>query len=260
MPTIVPRQTEISLVIKGNKNCLITRTGAGQTQRGVPRAGAIWLSPIGVGDNEAMVSGDVPQSLHLYLPETLFARLRDDFKLPAAPSHSVRLVSGIRDPVIQEIGHSILSELTDETAAGRMYVETASLTLAARLLQNYCDSGICAPTDSSTHGLDHIRLRRVLDYIATNIEDDLTLMDLAGIAGYSLFHFARKFSLAVGVPPHRYLSRVRLEIAMAELAASKLPLAEIAFKAHFSSQASFTRAFHRATGMAPTEYRRQFRS
>ena len=81
-------------------------------------------------------------------------------------------------------------------------------------------------------------------------------MDLAGIAGYSLFHFARKFTLAVGVPPHRYISRIRLENAMAELAAGKLPLAEIAFNAHFSSQASFTRAFHRATGMTPREYQR----
>jgi AraC family transcriptional regulator len=257
MPTIVPRQTEISLVIKGNKNCLITRTGAGQTQRGVPSAGTIWLSPIGVGDNEAMVSGDVPQSLHLYLPEALFARLRNDFKLPVAPSHSIRFVSGIRDPVIQEMGHSILSELSVETAAGRMYVETVSLTLAARLLQNHCDSGIVAPTESSAHGLDHLRLRRVFDYIAANIENDLTLLELAGVAGYSLFHFARKFNLAVGLPPYRYISRLRLESAMAELAAGKLPLAEIAFNAHFSSQASFTRAFHRATGMTPGEYKRR---
>jgi AraC family transcriptional regulator len=49
---------------------------------------------------------------------------------------------------------------------------------------------------------------------------------------------------------------MRLGKTMAELAAGKLPLAEIAFNAHFSSQASFTRAFHRATGMTPKEYRR----
>jgi AraC family transcriptional regulator len=42
---------------------------------------------------------------------------------------------------------------------------------------------------------------------------------------------------------------------MSELAAGKLPLAELALNAHFSSQASFTRAFHRATGMTPKEYR-----
>jgi AraC family transcriptional regulator len=206
-----------------------------------------------------MVSGDVPQSLHLYLPETLFARLRNDFKLPVAPSHSIRFVSGIRDPVIQEIGQSVLAELTDETAAGRMYVETASLTLAARLLQNYCDSGICAPTESPAHGLDHIRLRRVLDYIAANIADDITLVNLAGIAGYSAFHFARKFTLAMGISPGRYISNIRLENALTELPAGKLPLAEIALNAHFSSQASFTRAFHRATGTTPKEYQRRRR-
>ena len=111
--------------------------------------------------------------------------------------------------------------------------------------------------ESSAQGLDHIRLRRVLDYIEANIEDDITLVNLAGIAGYSPFHFARKFTRAMGVAPHRYISRIRLEKAMAELAAGKLALVEIALNAQFSSQASFTRAFHRAIGMTPKEYRRR---
>ena len=105
--------------------------------------------------------------------------------------------------------------------------------------------------------LDPVRLRRVLDYIAANFRDDITLTDLAAVAGYSPFHFARKFSLATGVSPHRYISRIRLENAMAELAAAKLPLAEIALNAQFSSQASFTRAFHRTIGVTPREYRRR---
>jgi len=46
---------------------------------------------------------------------------------------------------------------------------------------------------------------------------------------------------------------------MAELAAGKLPLVQIALNAGFSSQASFTRAFSRATGPTPQEYRRQRR-
>ena len=140
-----------------------------------------------------------------------------------------------------------------------MYVETASLTLAARLLQKHCDGRACAPIEASAHSIDHIRLRRVLDHIAANVTDAITLADLAAIAGYSQFHFARKFTLAMGVPPHRYISRLRLENAMAELAAGKLPLAEIALNAQFSSQASFTRAFHRAAGMTPQEYRRRRR-
>ncbi len=107
-----------------------------------------------------------------------------------------------------------------------------------------------------SHRLDHVRLRRVLAYVSKNIDGDITLATLAGIAGYSPFHFARKFALAVGVPPHRYISRMRLKRAMAELATGELPLAEVALNAHFASQASFTRAFHRATGLTPKEYQR----
>jgi AraC family transcriptional regulator len=63
----------------------------------------------------------------------------------------------------------------------------------------------------------------------------------------------------MGVSPKRYVSRMRLDKAMAELAAGKLPLVQIALNAGFSSQASFTRAFSRATGTTPQEYRRQRR-
>jgi AraC family transcriptional regulator len=255
-PAIVPQHVEICLVVAGNKDGLVRRTGAGFCQEAMPKTGAIWLSPAGVG-KEIVITAPIPQTMHLYLPTALFDRLKDDFNLPVAPAHSIRHAVGIGDDVIDQIGRSILSELTVETAASRVYVEAASLTLAARLLQKHCDSGACAPTESSADRLDHLRLRRVLDYIAANIKDDITLVDLAGIAGYSVFHFARKFTLAMGISPHRYISRIRLENAMVELAAARLPLAEIALNAQFSSQASFTRAFHRATGMTPKAYQRR---
>jgi len=253
-PLTVPRHTEICLVVIGNENGLIKRNGAGQCQLTVPTTGAIYLSPIGVGDKIA-ITAPIPQAMHLYLPAELFDRLKDAFNLPVAPAQSIRYLAGVYDEVIQQVGCSILSELKDETAAGRMYVETASLTLAARLLQKYCDGGTRESSESTAHTLDHIRLRRVLDYIDANFHNDITLENLAGIAGYSAFHFARKFTLAMGIPPHRYLRCLRLKNAMAELAAGKLPLVEIALNAQFSSQASFTRAFHRATGMTPKEYR-----
>jgi PAS domain S-box-containing protein len=105
-------------------------------------------------------------------------------------------------------------------------------------------------------GLETARLKRVLDHIALNFRDDLSIQELADIAGYSAFHFARKFTLSVGIPPHRYLARMRLENAMRELVEGKLSLAEVSFNARFSSQASFTRAFHRFAGTTPKQYRR----
>jgi AraC-like DNA-binding protein len=106
-----------------------------------------------------------------------------------------------------------------------------------------------------THRFDQTRLRRVLDYISINIDKPITLAQLAGVAALSVFHFARTFTRVMGVSPHRYVSRMRLEKAMAEIAAGKLSLAEIAFNAGFSSQASFTRAFYRVNGLTPGEYR-----
>jgi AraC family transcriptional regulator len=257
-PAIIPQHVEICLVVEGNENSLVRRTGSGFCQEAVPKTGAIWLSPAGVG-KDIGITAPIGQTMHVYLPTSLFDRLKDDFNLPNAPADSIRLTAGICDDVIDHIGRSILSELKSATAASRMYVETASLTLAARLLRNHCDTGACAPLDSPEHRLGHTRLRRVLDYIAANIREDITLAGLAEIAGYSPFHFARKFALAMGIPPHRYISRVRLENAMAELTAGRLPLAQIALNAQFSSQASFTRAFRRATGMPPMEFRRRRR-
>lgn len=253
---ILPRHVEICLVVDGNEDGLVRRTGTGFCQEAVPTTGAIWLSPAGVA-KAIGITAPIAQTLHLYLPTALFDRLKDDFHLPGAPAHSIRLAVGISDEVIDQLGRSILAELRCETAMSRMYVETASLTLAARLLRKHCDSGTCAPLETSPCKLDQVRLRRVLDFIAANINADIKLAQLAAVAGYSPFHFARKFALAMGVPPHRYISRLRIENAMAELAAGKLPLAQIALNAQFSSQASFTRAFHRATGLAPMEYRRR---
>jgi AraC family transcriptional regulator len=77
-------------------------------------------------------------------------------------------------------------------------------------------------------------------------------------------HGVRKFpttspllASAAGLGWSTISAELRLENAMTALAARKLPLAQIALNAQFSSQASFTRAFHRATGVTPKEYQRR---
>jgi AraC family transcriptional regulator len=253
-PVIVPQNVEVIFAVAGNDEGLVIRTGAGQRQETRPSTGLICATPVGV-DNQLTVTAPIPSALHLYLPPTQFRKLADDFNLPGAPAQSIRYVAGVRDEVIHQIGLSIIPVMKNETAAGRIFVETASATLAARLLQKYCDTGPCRSLVPTTRHIDHPRLRRALDYISANLDAEITLAQLAQVAGVSMFHFARTFTRAVGVSPSRYVSRMRLEKAMAEIAAGKLPLAEIAFRAGFSSQASFTRAFCRVTGLTPGEYR-----
>jgi AraC-like DNA-binding protein len=107
--------------------------------------------------------------------------------------------------------------------------------------------------------LDRERLSRVLGYIEAHLSESITVTDLANVACLSIFHFARSFTGAMGVPPHHYVSRRRLENAKAMITAGNASLYEIALDCQFSSQSSFTRAFRRVTGMTPGEYRRASR-
>jgi AraC family transcriptional regulator len=252
----VPADVEVILILAGNPGGLVRRNIAGLVQEAAPNTGLLWLSPAGVRKDSTIVA-PVPRALHINLQGQLFDRLKNDFSLSIDEAQSIRPAAGISDSVINQIGRSILTELAAETSASRVFVETAAVTLAARLVQKYSDGSAGVTAEASEHGFDQGPLRRALDYIEDNLSEDIALDSLAQVAGYSVFHFARKFALAMGVSPGRYISQKRLENAKTELAAGKLALVEIALNAQFSSQASFTRAFHRATGMTPMEYRRR---
>src|ERR1700722_2794991 len=105
---------------------------------------------------------------------------------------------------------------------------------------------------------DRRRLTRVREYIAANLEGDLTIAQLAKVACLSRFHFARAFKTAVGQPPHQYVNAHRLERAKEMLMRGDQSLLDIAIALNFSSQANFTRAFRLGTGMTPGQFRRDF--
>jgi hypothetical protein len=159
-PVIVLQNVELCLAVAGNDQGLAIRTGAGQRQGTKPSTWAIWLSPLGVGDNQITIKAPIPRTLHLHLSAALFGRLADDLNLPGAPAQSIRYIAGVRDEIIIRIGLSILSAMTNETAAGRMFVETASATLAARLLQTCSDSGTSRSLKPTARRLDQARLQR----------------------------------------------------------------------------------------------------
>jgi hypothetical protein len=66
-PTIVPQHVELILVVAGNQDGLVRRTGPGFCQEAAPRTGAIWLSPAGVSKAIALTA-PIPQTMHLQLP------------------------------------------------------------------------------------------------------------------------------------------------------------------------------------------------
>ena len=233
----------------------VTRIGAGRQEQTRPDPGTVWLVPTGVGPEEIVISKPMPKTLHLFLPIEQFDNLADQYNLGKSLVRSVQYVGGLNDDLIRQVGMSVLNELSEQTAASRMVAEMSSLMLATRLIQNYVDRDLIDRIAGGPARLEHVRMRRVLDYIDQHLEDDISISELAQVAHLSEFHFARVFATTMGMPPQRYVSQRRLAAAKKMIGVGKLPLSEIAFRSGFSSQASFTRAFRRATNMTPGEFR-----
>ena len=64
----------------------------------------------------------------------------------------------------------------------------------------------------------HAPISRVIDFIESNIDQQLTLKKPADVASFSLFHFHRIFGAIVGEPLNRFIQRIRLEKAAIKLA------------------------------------------
>jgi len=158
------------------------------------------------------------------------------------------------DPVIADFATTFRAELTADTPNGVMYAETLTVALVLHLLANY---GVAKPKVPSPRGkLTAFQLRAVLECIESQLADDVSLLTLAHRAHISPFHFARLFRATVGMPPHRFVLRLRLEKASRLIKAGKMTLAQVAAECGFHDQPHFTRAFQRRFRITPAMYPR----
>ncbi len=258
LPPLDLTQTEIGIATRCHRNSVVDRRGNGLKQRTKVIPGTIWTCPAGVREEDIVLT-EWHECLHIYLPASRFSEVSQIQGGATVHPEQVRYLADLQDSLIRQIGWTLLAELQSPTSAGRVLVETLALALTARLTQAYTQDlrNVVSPLDTRNK-LDELRLARVLDFLSQHIEQDLSVDDLAAVACLSPFHFIRMFRNRVGMPPHRYLSQRRLELAKSLLTTSDIPLSEIALRCCFSSQSNFTRAFHRATRITPNNYRRNF--
>lgn len=166
-----------------------------------------------------------------------------------------RLMFGLRDPVIAGMAQAWAQELAETGAAGRLFSEGLGVALAIHLFRTYGDRPV--PLRPAKGGLGGARRRRVVDYIEANFADDITLAQLATVAGLSRNHFGDAFRESIGMPPHHYLIERRIKRAKELLLGSRKPIAEIALEAGFATHSHFTFNFHKVVGTTPSRFRRE---
>ena len=102
------------------------------------------------------------------------------------------------------------------------------------------------------------KISRVCDYIVNNLEEDLSLEMLCRVAGVSKFHFHRLFLAAKGITLYRFIQLSRLKRASYILAfRTDIKIIDVAFDAGFDSPEAFTRAFKKAVGQTPSQFRKK---
>lgn len=249
-----PTQLEVTMIVRGSA-CVVRRR-TGRWQQNVARDRTVWFCPIGVQEEEINLSADIPEVLHVYLPRDQFALLSTVDGLAGASPMQIAYLAGVEDELVRQICFRILQELINETAGGQMLVESLAQSLAAHLAASYGSASPGSPHPERP-GLDPRRLNRVIEFMNANVATAISVADLAEVACLSRHHFSRAFQAATGLPPHRYMSELRLNRARRMLGETDTPIARISEDCQFSSQAAFSRAFLRGTGTTPSDYRRE---
>jgi AraC family transcriptional regulator len=158
-------------------------------------------------------------------------------------------------PLTWRLAQAIYEECESEARQGLLYAETAIAFLALHVVRSL--SNVAAPVRILRRGgLAPAVLNRACDYMVDRIAQNVSLSEVAGIADLSLAHFSFAFKTSMGIAPHTWLRRQRVDRAKALLLDPSLTLNAVALSVGFSTQSAFGAAFKRGTGSTPAAWRR----
>lgn len=250
---LTPTCNELVYILSGKAH--IRRTGDGVRQEGLALPGTSWIVPAGTHETQLELDGST-ECLLIFLPDGLLDRCAlADYDLDP-DAVRLRYVGGMCDRQIAQIGAN-LAGLVGRPAqsADRMLADGLRTTLAAHLIGAYSNDRPERLLVGAS--LEPKRLARVVDYVESNLGEELALEDLASQACLSPYHFSRLFQVATGRSPHRYVTDRRVQAAQRRLSLGKETLSDIALDLGFGSQGNFTRVFRKAMGVTPGQFRKQ---
>ena len=161
-----------------------------------------------------------------------------------------------RDQKLERILAEFVSELAGEKPGKEIVLRALVEQVLVHLLRNYSTPKLSEELELSRVGLVDRRIRRSVELMHTQLDQDLTLKELAAASYLSPFHFARLFKKLTGASPHNYLAGIRATRAQLLLAQTDLSVTEVGAHVGYLSGSHFTKAFRTATGATPREFRK----
>lgn len=194
---------------------------------------------------------------HLYIAPALMTRTANELFDQDVGAIELHDLLRADDPVLSWISDRMIEEVATGGPGGRLCYDALALQASVHILRKYAAVQFRAPCAQGRFRPAHARL--IEDYIAHNIDRNITLDDLASICNCTPVQFARKFYAHYGMRPHAYVLKRKVERACLYLRRDRQVLKEIARLCGFSDQSHLNRVFRQHLNMTPAEYRRQAR-
>lgn len=184
------------------------------------------------------------------LSPALFEAAADAMRLKPACAELQPAIR-MRDAHIEHIAWMLKEESAAGNPRGRLWLDSAATTLALRFVRRA--QRTTSWPNPADRALPKWRLRKVCNYVEANLHLDLSLAELAAVAGFSVPHFKVLFTRSVGLPVHRYVVERRVERARLLLLQSKHSMTEIALEAGFAHQSHMSRCVQQVLGVSPAK-------
>jgi AraC family transcriptional regulator len=246
------RSTRVSIHV--GPSIQVSCRRAGYSHRGLAVHGDIEIIPAGtpgvweISEKDTFLAMSIPPEILNTVAEHL------DFDPQRI---EIRNRFQVRDEHLENIAWALKAEMDSGYPCGRLYLDSLAVAATTRLLLRH--SSVSREPRSPNGRLSERRLRQVLSYIEDNLSHDLSLCDIAAVAGLSVSHFKSLFRESLGLPVHQYLIRRRVERAKTMLGEGKLPISQIALDTGFAHQSHLARHMRRVLGVTPKGLREMLR-
>ncbi|PVC66090.1 AraC family transcriptional regulator [Priestia megaterium] len=159
-----------------------------------------------------------------------------------------------QDHKMQQLLLWLNEEVEHGNPQGKLYIDSVTNLIIYHILKQHNDSQ--SNFLSKTPGLEHLKI--AMEYMQDHYAESITLDELTRLSNLSSSHFINSFKQTLGVTPHQYLLKIRIERAKEKLQSSSLPLSEIAYELGFTDQSHFSKHFKKITGMSPLKWKQNF--
>lgn len=166
-------------------------------------------------------------------------------------------------PDFHPIAQRLMMEIKEEYFLCEPYYETAIYSRFMRILVDIgrLHGALKHPVSDASNSRQKDYMDKFLyitNYINEHFAENLSLEQVADLAGFSKYHFTRLFKQYTDTSFYKYLNQKRIDYAKTLLLDPDLPVIDVALQCGFSSLSAFLRMFKQLNKCTPTEFRNMY--